>query len=200
MLFLFKKEKNTHVHLPSTLQKELGRFTSLRMCLLVGGEAMEEQFSALSNNPDIVIATPGRLAHHLAEINTLSLGNVTFLVFDEADRLFEMGFSTQIADIMRKVPEGGMRQTALFSATLPAAVAQFAKAGLTEPEVLRLDTDTKISEQLALEFIATRSGDKVSVLVHLLKKHIPREQQTIVFVATKWGCRVLLLLELQSLL
>ena len=61
------------------------------------------QFEALTYNPDIVIATPGRLMHHLMEVSTFSLTMVEMLVFDEADRLFEMGFADQIHEIMTRV-------------------------------------------------------------------------------------------------
>jgi ATP-dependent RNA helicase DDX54/DBP10 len=65
--------------------KELGKFTDLRFCLLVGGDSMEEQFAALAHNPDVVMATPGRLLHHLEEIG-MGLGQCQYLVFDECDR------------------------------------------------------------------------------------------------------------------
>jgi ATP-dependent RNA helicase DDX54/DBP10 len=70
-----------------------------------------------TGNPDILVATPGRLVHLLMEAKDFSLGKVEVLVFDEADRLFEMGFAAQLADIMARTPPH--RQTLLFSATMP---------------------------------------------------------------------------------
>jgi ATP-dependent RNA helicase DDX54/DBP10 len=58
---------------------------------IVGGDGIEAQFETLSTRPDVLIATPGRLMHHLREISTFKLKQVQYLVFDEADRLFEMG-------------------------------------------------------------------------------------------------------------
>ena len=67
-------------------------------------------------------------------------------MFDEADRLFEMGFAEQLREIMRGVPEE--RQSLLFSATMPKQLVQFARAGLKDPVLIRLDTESKISTEL----------------------------------------------------
>lgn len=67
-------------------------------------------------------------------------------MFDEADRLFEMGFAEQLREIMRGVPEE--RQSLLFSATMPKQLVQFARAGLKDPALIRLDTESKISTEL----------------------------------------------------
>ena len=83
--------------------------------------------------------------HHLTEIG-MSLKTVEYIVFDEADRLFEMGFSAQLKEILTRLPE--TRQTLLFSATLPSMLVEFAKAGLHNPRLIRLDTETKISDTL----------------------------------------------------
>ncbi|RYE99669.1 MAG: DEAD/DEAH box helicase, partial [Methanobacteriota archaeon] len=163
--------------------KSLGKFLDLRVSGLVGGESMEEQFSMLANNPDVLVATPGRLMHLLLEVPNFTLKNVEYVVFDEADRLFEMGFAEQLREILSRMPE--RRQTLLFSATLPKALVQFAKAGLKEPELLRLDTDTKVSENLRLAFFTVRKDDKVASLLWVLNHVIPQEQQAMVFVATK---------------
>ncbi|CAI5496413.1 unnamed protein product [Closterium sp. Naga37s-1] len=150
--------------------KELGKFTDLRAAVLVGGDSMEGQFEALSRNPDILVATPGRLMHHLAEVEGMSLKSVEYVVFDEADRLFEMGFAVQLKEILRGMPES--RQTLLFSATLPKMLAEFARAGLREPQLIRLDTETKLSPDLALCFFTVRPHEKMAALLHLLQEVI----------------------------
>ncbi|KAJ3333932.1 ATP-dependent RNA helicase ddx54 [Blyttiomyces sp. JEL0837] len=162
--------------------KELGKHTDLRASLFVGGEQMDEQFAALANNPDIIIATPGRLMHLIIEAH-LDLKTVEYVVFDEADRLFEMGFSEQLKEILFKLPES--RQTLLFSATLPKLLVDFAKAGLSDPALIRLDVDTKISPDLEMMFLSLKMEDKDAALIYLLNTVIPQEQQTIVFGATK---------------
>ncbi|CAI7850126.1 unnamed protein product, partial [Closterium sp. NIES-53] len=150
--------------------KELSKFTDLRAAVLVGGDSMEGQFEALSRNPDILVATPGRLMHHLAEVEGMSLKSVEYVVFDEADRLFEMGFAVQLKEILRGMPES--RQTLLFSATLPKMLAEFARAGLREPQLIRLDTETKLSPDLALCFFTVRPHEKMAALLHLLQEVI----------------------------
>ena len=71
----------------------MAKFTNLRIISIVGGDGIESQFEMLANEPDILIATPGRLMHHLREIYSFKLSHIQYLVFDEADRLFEMGVS-----------------------------------------------------------------------------------------------------------
>lgn len=146
---------------------ELGKYLDLRTALLVGGDSLDDQFATMTGNPDMcaappfllfpfvfwvtcplfcsLIATPGRLLHLLVEMD-LKLTSVEFIVFDEADRLFEMGFAEQLHEILSRLPPA--RQTLLFSATLPRLLVDFAKAGLTEPTLVRLDSDTKVSEDL----------------------------------------------------
>lgn len=82
----------------------------------------------------------------------LNLSSVEYVVFDEADRLFEMGFSVQLHEILYKLPAS--RQTMLFSATLPKMLVDFAKAGLRDPVLVRLDTDSKISKDLEVHSLS----------------------------------------------
>lgn len=65
--------------------KELGRFTGLQAAVVLGGDNMDNQFSTIHGNPDIIVATPGRFLHICVEMN-LQLKNVEYVVFDEADR------------------------------------------------------------------------------------------------------------------
>ncbi|GFP80230.1 putative dead-box ATP-dependent RNA helicase 29 [Phtheirospermum japonicum] len=164
--------------------KEIGRFTDLRVSLLVGGDSMEKQFEELAQSPDIIIATPGRLMHHLEEIDDMSLRTVEYVVFDEADCLFSMGFAEQLHRILSKLGEN--RQTLLFSATMPSALAEFAKAGLRDPELVRLDLETRISPDLKLTFFTLRQEEKHAALLYLIREHINSHQQTLIFVSTKY--------------
>ncbi|PWA50405.1 hydrolase [Artemisia annua] len=163
--------------------QELGRFTDLRVSLLVGGDSMETQFEELSQSPDIIIATPGRLMHHLEEVDDLSLRSVEYVVFDEADSLFSMGFAEQLHRILMQL--GDNRQTLLFSATLPSALAEFAKAGLRDPQLVRLDLETKISPDLKLTFFTLRHEEKLAALLYLIREHIKSDEQSLIFVSTK---------------
>uniref|UniRef100_A0AAY5L0L2 ATP-dependent RNA helicase DDX54 n=1 Tax=Esox lucius TaxID=8010 RepID=A0AAY5L0L2_ESOLU len=162
--------------------KELGKFTGLKTALILGGDRMDDQFAALHENPDIIIGTPGRLMHVVMDMN-LKLQSVEYVVFDEADRLFEMGFADQLQEIIRRLPDN--RQTLLFSATLPKLLVEFARAGLTEPVLIRLDLDSKLSELLKLGFFHLRMDDKPALLLHLLRNVVKPQEQTVVFVATK---------------
>lgn len=150
-----------------------------------------------------IIATPGRLLHLIVEAN-LDLRSVQYVVFDEADRLFEMGFDTAMNEILGKLPSS--RQTLLFSATLPKSLVEFAKAGLQNPKLVRLDADSKISTDLRMAFFAVKQNEKDACLLSLLRDviKVPQAQtkrtheaadkkgsgsllphQTLVFAATK---------------
>uniref|UniRef100_A0A8C4EBR4 RNA helicase n=1 Tax=Dicentrarchus labrax TaxID=13489 RepID=A0A8C4EBR4_DICLA len=140
--------------------KELGKFTGLKTALILGGDSMNVNVSM-----------------------NLKLHNVEYVVFDEADRLFEMGFAEQLQEIIRRLPD--TRQTLLFSATLPKLLVEFARAGLTEPVLIRLDVDSKLSDQIKLSLFYLRADDKPALLLHLLRNVVKPQEQTVVFVATK---------------
>ena len=155
--------------------RTLSSLTDLKAIGINGGESMEKQFSLLSSRPDIIVATPGRLAHHLSEIPDFHLKQCEVVVFDEADRLFEMGFAMQIRQICFRMPrpESG-RQTLLFSATMPKVLVEFTKSGIMgEPEVVRLDSEVSVSAELRCGFITVRSGEKDAALLHLLRDVLP---------------------------
>ncbi|WFD00864.1 RNA helicase [Malassezia yamatoensis] len=141
----------------------------IRWALIVGGESLDQQFAIMAGNPDVVIATPGRMLHLVVEMN-MDLKAVEYVVFDEADRLFEMGFAEQLEELLRRLPPS--RQTLLFSATLPKSLVEFARAGLdANPKLIRLDADSKISPELRMAFFSVKPSEKESALL-LLLRHI----------------------------
>ncbi|KAK9374281.1 P-loop containing nucleoside triphosphate hydrolase protein [Lipomyces chichibuensis] len=149
--------------------KEFSRGTDLKSVLLVGGDSLEDQFGWMMANPDIIIATPGRFAHLKVEMD-LDLRSVEYIVFDEADRLFELGFSMQLTSILASLP--ATRQTLLFSATLPKSLVEFARAGLHDPVLVRLDADAKVSEELEMFFFSVKTAEIDGALAWLLREVI----------------------------
>ncbi|TID29258.1 hypothetical protein CANINC_002054 [Pichia inconspicua] len=158
--------------------KEFSRGSGLRSLLLIGGDSLEDQFAAMVSNPDVVIATPGRFLHLKVEMR-LDLSSVEFMVYDEADRLFEMGFAEQLNELLASLPE--KRQSMLFSATLPRNLVDFAKAGLVNPVLVRLDAETKISDALEMCFFSTKKNEReanlLSILQDIIKMPLATKEQ-----------------------
>ena len=103
---------------------EFGRTMGTKNAVLYGGAAKGAQIRQISRNPEIIIATPGRLLDLLNE-KQLTLNKCTFLVLDEADRMLDMGFEPQIRKIIEQIRPD--RQTAMFSATWPKEVRKLAE-------------------------------------------------------------------------
>lgn len=149
--------------------KEFSKGTDLRSVVLIGGDSMEEQFGSMMSNPDIIVATPGRFLHLKVEME-LDLKTIEYIVFDEADRLFEMGFAEQLNELLASLPSS--RQSLLFSATLPRSLIDFAKAGLTNPVLVRLDAETKVSELLQMAFFSVKRTEREAALLNIIQEVI----------------------------
>lgn len=96
------------------------------------------------------------------------------VVYDEADRLFELGFADQIKTITERMPAN--RQSMLFSATISSQVKEFTLSGMKEYRMVQVDRDSKLSDQLKLHFFVVRSGEKDSALFYILREHIKELQ------------------------
>ena len=174
------------------VMNKLAHFCDIKSIGINGGEGMEKQFNGLASKPDLIIATPGRLSHHLSEIPDFDLKGCLMCVLDEADRLIEMGFAAQIRQIATTLPENC--QKVMLSATMPKMLVEFTKNGFaTDPQVVRLDQEATVSEELRIAFITSRSADKDAALLHTLS-HIQRDTTeneaqrtglTLIFAATR---------------
>jgi ATP-dependent RNA helicase RhlE len=118
--------------------RKLTASTSLRSVAVYGGAGMRKQTDRLRKGVDIVVATPGRLMDHMRRRN-VDLRSVEVLVLDEADRMLDMGFVPDIIWIVERLPRE--RQTMLFSATIPPAIASLALRFQRDPESVVLDRD-----------------------------------------------------------
>ncbi|KAL6434329.1 hypothetical protein ACFW04_006036 [Cataglyphis niger] len=110
--------------------KKFGKVYNIQVCCCYGGGSKWEQSKALESGAEIVVATPGRMID-LVKMKATNLTRVTFLVLDEADRMFDMGFEPQVRSICNHVRPD--RQTLLFSATFKKKVEKLARDVLTDP-------------------------------------------------------------------
>ncbi len=106
------------------------RGTGLTVVPLYGGSSMQQQIRALERGVDIVVATPGRALDHIRR-RTLTLDAVRVVVLDEGDEMLDMGFAEDIETMLEETPD--TRQTALFSATMPARILKIAERHLKKP-------------------------------------------------------------------
>lgn len=148
---------------------------------ILGGMPYPKQLAMLSKMPDILVATPGRLLDHI-EAGRIDLSQLDMLVFDEADRMLDMGFADDIDAIVAATPAA--RQTLMFSATLDARIGQLASRLLREPQ--RIEIAAARADQSNIEQRLHYTDDmshKEKLLDHLLRDTTLK--QAIVFTATK---------------
>lgn len=133
--------------------KTLGRFTRIKFGLIMGGEHMGNQRAMIRKNPEILIATPGRLLEHITEKNP-DFNDLEVLIFDEADRMLDMGFSDDVFRIAAACnPE---RQNLLFSATLSQhGLSKMAQELLNKPNTLEVDSARQKQAQIRQQVVLT---------------------------------------------
>jgi len=158
----------------------LGRQTRVRSITVYGGVGMDPQIQKLRAGVEIVVACPGRLLDHINQ-RTINLSHLEVLVLDEADRMFDMGFLPDIRKIIKHIPD--MRQTLMFSATMPDDIRRLAHEVLHAPVTVQVDhaapadtvahalypVDQHLKTALLLELL--RHTDTESVLIFTRTKH-----------------------------
>ncbi len=164
----------------------IGRSVGISAAILIGGANMRQQVAAIRRNPNIIIATPGRLIDHLQQ-GTIRLDKVAILVFDEADRMLDMGFQPQIRKVLETVPKE--RQTMLFSATLSSDIAQIANKHMKTPISIEVAPQGTTAEKVTQEFFIVTRDQKVPLLESVLQKYTG---STLVFTRTKHGAKKIL--------
>ncbi len=153
----------------------------LRINLVVGGVSINKQQQQLEKGTDILVATPGRLLD-LINRRALSLTTVRFLILDEADQMLDLGFVHDLRKIAKMVPK--RRQTMLFSATMPKAIADLAAEFLTDPVKVEVSPPGKAADKIDqfVHFVAGKN-DKTVLLKDVLKAN--PDGRAIVFLRTK---------------
>ena len=171
--------------------RSLCRYRGLRVVTVYGGNSMSLQLNALQKGAHIVVGTPGRILDHLGR-RTLRLDLVRTAVLDEADEMLDIGFADDIDRILRFTPTS--RQTALFSATMPAAIHRMVYRHLkNHPTWVRIGGEAEPVEQVRQIYYEVASRDKNAGLEELLESgHSTNvdqagDGQTLIFRRTQRG-------------
>lgn len=155
--------------------------SGLRTISLIGGEAINRQIYGLKYNPRIMIATPGRLLDHYKR-KTINLENISVLVLDEADMMFDLGFAPQIEEIIQLTPIN--RQTLLFSATMPAPIIKLAEKYLKSPLQIEVAPAGTTAELVDQEIYLVHREERLETLKKILLDY---KNLVLIFVRTKHG-------------
>ncbi|GAC1342256.1 MAG: hypothetical protein NVSMB29_13750 [Candidatus Dormibacteria bacterium] len=165
------------------VHEELNRLaerSGMHSVAIYGGESINRQFDLLKAGPQIVVATPGRLADH-CQRRSITLTNVRIAVLDEADRMLDMGFAPDVEKLLRQCPQD--RQTMLFSATMPEWVARLAARHMRDPETIAISTRPEIAAVVRQLYIQTQWAEKNTALCRILDQ--PDVTMALIFVETK---------------
>jgi ATP-dependent RNA helicase RhlB len=160
--------------------EKLGEATGLRGFAIYGGTGYDRQKEALRNSVEFIVATPGRLIDLYKE-NLVDLKQVRAIIFDEADRMFDMGFKDDMTFILQRVPKD--RQFLVFSATLNFDVLNTAYQFGADPVEINISRDSAKAENVTDEIFHVGNDEKPQHLLSLLKLHNPK--QAIVFTNFK---------------
>ncbi|EFN58860.1 hypothetical protein CHLNCDRAFT_48551 [Chlorella variabilis] len=175
--------------------RALGTGMSLKDCVVVGGLDMTAQAKELARRPHVVIATPGRLRGLLQLDGELArvFGRARFLVLDEADRLLEPSFESELAVVLGALPE--RRQTLLFSATMTQTLVELQKQLLRDAYHFQAYEGLQTAAKLRQEYLFLPAKVKEVYLVHLLGQLEELQcRSAIIFAGTCKGCHLLSLL------
>jgi len=162
--------------------RKYGKQMGFNMALLYGGVKYGKQLDQLRNNPDIVVATPGRLLDHIGQGN-LDLSNIEILILDEVDRMLDMGFIEDVTKIIQKTPRS--RQTLLFSATIPDSVVRLAAWALDNPAEAKIDIKISAADTVSHALYPVPAIQKFDLLIALLKSI--EFENLIIFFQTRRG-------------
>jgi len=167
-----------------SVSRSLAKYLDIQICLIAGGLRIKDQESSLRKEPDVIIATPGRLVDHLHNTPSFGLQNIEILVLDEADRMLEEHFEEQMKEIVKQCQKG--RQTMLFSATMTDKVEELVSLSLNHPVRIFIDQNTNVASCLQQEFVrirANREDDRMAIVAALCCRNF--NKHCLVFCQTK---------------
>lgn len=158
---------------------QLLRPFKMNSVVLIGGVKIGSQLDELKRNPDVLIATPGRMNDHIYQ-GTIDLGDIKVLILDEADRMFDMGFAPQVNSILRCLTN--KHQTMLFSATMPKEIVKLATSCMELPINVEIAPTGTTTKDVTHELFIVREAVKNDVIRMLLTQY---RGTVLIFTRTK---------------
>ena len=162
--------------------ERLGKFTGFRLLAVYGGIDYQKQMDTLKQGVDVLVGTPGRLIDYYKQ-HVYSLKKTRYLIIDEADRMFDMGFIDDLRFLLKKMPPYTNRQSMLFSATLSYRVMELAYEHMNLPEKISITPEKVTVEQVKQVLYHVGKHEKIPLLLGILKKEEPN--RAIIFVNTR---------------
>ncbi|MDR0583946.1 MAG: DEAD/DEAH box helicase [Treponema sp.] len=162
--------------------KALGKYLPFKIGSFYGGVGYTQQQQILKDNAQILVGTPGRVLD-LNKSGRMNLMNIAFLVLDEADRMFDMGFYPDLRKLIKVVPPADRRQTMLFSATLNAWVKNLAWEYTKSPFEIEIEPEIVTVEEVEQILYHVPSEEKMRLLLGILEREKP--ESAIIFCNTK---------------
>lgn len=161
---------------------KLGKHTGIRAASFYGGVGYQQQEEALKKGVDLIIGTPGRVID-LEKSKTMKLKHIGFLVVDEADRMFDMGFYPDLRSLLAVLSKAEDRQTMLFSATLNTWVKNLAWEYTIDAKEITIDADNVTVDEINQKLFHVSAEQKMSLLLGIL--HNEKPENAIIFCNTK---------------
>jgi ATP-dependent RNA helicase DeaD len=164
----------------ATAIEDYGKHLKVRVLAVYGGQPYGPQVNQLKRGVDIVVGTPGRVIDLIAR-KVLDLSAIKTVVLDEADEMLNMGFIEPVEEILSATPD--IRQTALFSATLPVRIRSLADRFMRDPQSITIKKSTLTVSLIEQRYYLVHEGDKLSALTNLFE--IEPITSALIFVRTR---------------
>jgi ATP-dependent RNA helicase RhlB len=162
--------------------EKFNKHCGLKLALVYGGVDYEKQRKSLEDGVDILIGTPGRLIDYSKQ-KVFNFKNVEIVVLDEADRMFDLGFISDIRYMLRRMPKPEQRLNMLFSATLSHRVMELAYEHMNSPTQVKINPEQVTADKVKQVLYHVANDEKIPLLLGLMKRIDPH--RSIVFVNTK---------------
>lgn len=161
---------------------KVGAALPLKLAVAYGGVDYEKQRDIIAEGVDVLVGTPGRLIDYFKQ-GVFRLDQLSCLVLDEADRMFDLGFIKDIRYLMRRMPAPDRRLSMLFSATLSFRVKELAYEHMNNPREVEITPERRTADKVTQHLFHVSKDEKMRLLLHLYQVRQP--QRSLIFVNTK---------------